>query len=203
MEYDLLDPKVFEKMRQFEWFKLSISLAYRRIARGYDCTIIMSETRLIQAHDVFWEDADNGRMRHLPDGTESLDQYKMSAYLCFWLRRINPIRDAGPLHSLGTRKEWLAGTDRQSRNVENFVLYGNEICALTIAIQLSQYLSMIAAPVAGSLTPIASAGKFISSIDHGTTIEFAKILKHKNISSHGLNMALQMMNRVGSKVVEI
>lgn len=202
MEYDLLSPSVFESMKDIEWFNKSISCAYRAIARRYGCTILMSETRLIQSHDVFWEDADNGRTRHLPAGTTQLDQFKMSAYLCFWLRRINPIRDVGPFYSLDGRAEWVAGSERQPTNVENFVLYGNEVCALTIAIQLSQYLSLISAPSNDPKIELINQKRMINSFNHEMTIEFAKILKHKNVSSHGIYMALLMFNKIGTTIIQ-
>jgi hypothetical protein len=194
-EYDLLKPEVFESLREFDWFEKAISLQYREIARVYGCVPVMSHERLIQAHDIFWNDADNGRDRHMPRGTESLDQFKLCAYLCFWLRRINPVREIRPIKALAERERWLSGGARLDRYAENFILYGNEIAAITIAVRLVQYLNLV---VVGSDPVTPAIGRYaLVRIDADTTIEYAKILKHKNISAHGLNMALQMLCRIG------
>lgn len=40
----------------------------------------------------------------------------------------------------------------------------------------------------------------IKMLDQDTFIEYGKILKHKNISAHGINMALQMLCGQGQKL---
>lgn len=199
-EFDLLWPDIFDCLRDVEWFISSISLAYAGIARDFDCVAIMSRDRLIQAHDIFWHDADGGKLKNMPEGTLSLDQFKLSAYLCFWLRRMHPVMEIRPIQTLGERDTWLDSGERLSRPTEQFILYGNEVAALTIAARLVQYLSVVAL---ASRTDVALLFDSIKLINQDTLVEYAKILKHKNISAHGLNMALQMLCGVGQRAYEL
>jgi hypothetical protein len=204
-DFDLLRPDVFSKLRDEKWFRIAISLEYRRIARRFRCVPIMSDERLIQAHDLFWDDADIGRMKNLPPDTSSLDQFKLSSYLAFWLRRINPTSRITPMLSLDQQRAWANSDQRLLANAERFLLYGNEVCAISIAIKLAQYLNLVVMAhksklnIANKNTPIILFS--MSMINTETLIEYAKIWKHKNISAQGINMALQMFCGVGIETV--
>lgn len=198
-EFDLLRPDVFDRLRDLEWFIAAISLEYQETAASFGCGVAMSYERLIQSHDIFWHDADGGKVKNLPDGTISLDQFKLSSYLCFWLRRINPVREIRPVMALGEHERWAQSTARLSPEAENFILYGNEIAALLIAVKLAQYLSLVVnAKKGGNVMATGQIG--IKDINQSTAVEYGKILKHKNISAHGINMALQMLCGIGQKV---
>jgi hypothetical protein len=198
--HDLLQIDVFDKLRDVEWFIDALSLEYRSIARCYGCVVVMSRERLIQAYDIFWEDAAGGKAKNLPAGTVSLDQYKLSSYLCFWLRRINPVQSVRPLLSLGDRDLWLESGDRLPKNCENFILYGNEIAALTLAIRIVQYMHLVALSGKNdNVLPFFA----VKQIDQDTLIQYGKILKHKNISSHALYMAFEMLCGIGQSIDRI
>lgn len=203
MTYEILTPDVLEKLKDCEWFKRAISLEYRDIAKSYGCVVVMSSERLLQAHDIFLDDLDNGIKRHLPDGTTSLNQFKMSAYLTFWLRRMNPIRDIKPNMSLGDRLTWVNSGSRLSKDAEEFMLLGNEIAALHIGMRLSLYFSIIGQNRNGVGQIHQERLAEMNLIDGETIVEFAKILKYKNISSHGLNMVFQMMCGDGRRKVNL
>ncbi|MDO7836973.1 hypothetical protein Q4610_18150 [Sphingobium sp. HBC34] len=201
-DYSLLQPDVFSKLLNLDWFIAAISLEYRSIAQSFKCVPILSRERLVQAYDIFWHDVDRGKTQNLPEGTISLDQFKLSSYLCFWLRRINPVREIRAISSLGDHKNWLDSEERLSFETENFLLYGNEIVSLAIAVRLSQYLTAV---IAGNRTSISVKNKktYIRQIDQETLVEYGKILKHKNISSHGIMMALHMLSGSGQKTLLI
>ncbi|MDE2595798.1 MAG: hypothetical protein KGL44_02855, partial [Sphingomonadales bacterium] len=121
----------------------------------------------------------------------------------FWLRRINPIREIRIAQSLGDRQRWVDSGERASNLTEGFLLFGNEIAAFIVGLRVSQYLShiSIAKSVDGQIgqSP-ASASGAMAMIGHETALEFAKILKYKNISAHGLNMVFQSIARDGLKI---
>lgn len=196
--YNLLTPDVFTKMRDLEWFEKALAWEYRTTASWYGCITVMSPERLLQLHDIFWDDADVGLEKNLPKGTLSLDQFKLCSYLCFWMRRIQPIREIRPLNTLYERENWLKGEERLPFLLEQFFLYGNEIVAITLAIRLVQYLNLAVAASAKSSVQILSSD--VISIDFESILEFSKILKHKNVSAQGINMSLQMLCRVGQYV---
>lgn len=200
-EYDLLVEDAFQRLRDVDWFIRAISLHYLETARSFDAAVVMSTERLIQTHDVFWDEADKARIKNLPEGTDSLCQFKLSAYLCFWLRRINPVREIRPFFTLADRREWERGSDRITPHCEKFMLYGNEIASLVIAVQLAQFLSLNAVSPSGGVVPYSQT--HIKEIDRDTLMEYGMILKHKNISAQGLYMALQMLGGVGQRVVAV
>lgn len=199
MNFDILRPDVVDQLIDYEWFRTAVTLAYRDVAKSYGCIPIMSGEKLLQTYDIFWDDVENGKRRHLPEGTTTLNQYKVSAYLTFWLRRMNPLKETRVLQTLGDRHSWEQGTDRLEKKIEDFLLFGNEIAAFNIGMKISQYLTVIEKP-AGNVTTIrAMDSQDIAQIDDETVLEFAKILKYKNISAHSLIMAFQMMSRSGLK----
>ncbi len=81
MTYSVIQPNVVGLLRDYDWFRTTISLEYRDVAKAYGCTVVMAGERLLQTFDIFWEDAENGRLRHLPEGTVSLNQFKVGSYL--------------------------------------------------------------------------------------------------------------------------
>jgi hypothetical protein len=193
-KFDLFQPNIVERLRELDWFKKVVSLHYHDTAQAFGCVAVMSEERLIQAFDVFWHDADGAKLRNLPKGAESLDQFKICSYLTFWLRRINPVREIRPMLSLAGHEEWVRDNERLTKKAEDFILYGNEVCAILLSIKLCQYLTLVGP---GETKKGKVALLSIKSFDQDTTVEFGKILKHKNISANGVNMALQMLCGVG------
>lgn len=177
----------------------------------------MNPDRLMQTYDIFWDDYSRSLKSNFPiphensdvNQVKTLDQFKTSAYLCFWLRRVNPVSEIRPVGwSLLEQETWLKGDENLPKNVENFILYGNEIAAFVIAIRLSQYLSAVefqASPKLVSLdskrvsnkSTLSSREEWNEFIGEEEILEFAKILKHKNMSPHSLNMTLKMMAQVG------
>lgn len=199
MNFDILRPDVVDQLSDYEWFRTAITLAYRDVAKTYGCVPIMSGEKLLQTYDIFWDDVENGRKRHLAEGTVTLNQHKVSAYLTFWLRRMNPLIETRIVQTLSDRQSWEQGTDRFEKKVEDFLLCGNEIAAFNIGMKISQYLTVIEKP-AGNVAPIREMDSLdIAQIDDETILEFAKILKYKNISAHSLIMVFQMMSRSGLK----
>jgi predicted phosphoadenosine phosphosulfate sulfurtransferase len=116
----ITQPNVVELLRDYDWFRTTLSLEYRDISKAYGCTVVMAGERLLQTFDIFWEDMENGLLRHLPVGTTSLNQFKIAAYLCFWLRRINPVRQLRMLDTLGGRQRWFDGGERANKLSEDF-----------------------------------------------------------------------------------
>ena len=200
MTYSVLRSDVTTKLAEYEWFRTAISLEYRGIAKAFGCTPVMAGDRLLQTFDIFWEDVENARLRHLPTGTMSLNQHKVSAYLTFWLRRINPIREIRIIQTLGGRQSWIDSDSRASELTEGFLLFGNEIAAFLVGLRISQYLTHISVgrQVDGQvgMLPVGDADAMVL-VGHETAMEFAKILKYKNISAHSLNMVFQSIARDG------
>jgi hypothetical protein len=155
---------------------------YNEIAALYHCKCDMSARRLGEAYDYWQEDIARTLKNGIESPSETLDHFKHASFIAFWLRRMIPVND---LWNLGP-----VPVDRRAAN-ENFMRFGNEICALFIGFQLCLFYedARIEAIIASdnSLCNRRFGKELVKTVfpPHLMT-EFSMILKHKNMSPYAI-----------------
>jgi hypothetical protein len=196
----IFDPDVLDKLKDFDWFQLAVAEQYCMIARTYNCSLVMADDRMRQVHDFYLEEIKRAHDKNSDKLSLELDEFKHAAYLTFWLRRINPVREVRIIIKMGEREGWITSGGPAEPLQERFILYGNEICAFLAGLRLSMFGASSGLLDKTDETNVIRVWKDKSAIDvldASQIHDFAMILKHKNISAHSLNMTFRMICRVG------
>ncbi len=158
----------------------AVNYAYNEVAEQYFCRCDMSERRLIEAYDYWQEDANRTLGLGIDKKSKTLDHFKHAAFICFWLRRTNPINEL--------RGQSPVPNDRR-KSAQLFFQYGNEICALFIGLQLCLfYESGRWDEESSNVSPIGGLTDRLKLVSLPPDLlgDFAMILKHKNMSPHAI-----------------
>jgi hypothetical protein len=183
--YSLFQQRIIENLRDNrEWFISCIGYNYKFLADTWGCHVLMSARRLGEAHEYWYEDTKRTLSYGVEDGTKDLDHFKNSAFLAFWLKRMVPINEC-------QRQARVFGTDDFDLiDVKKFILKSNEICALLIGFQICLFYEMSKlVTLNGNVVPLLpNRSERLKSIRFppGLLADFAMVLKHKNMSPHGL-----------------
>jgi hypothetical protein len=154
---------------------------YNEIASKYHFRCIMSARRLGEAFDYWQEDAARTLASGIEGPTQGLDHFKHASFIAFWLRRMIPVND---LQNLGP-----VPVDQRIA-YENFLRFGNEVCALFIGFQLCLFYedARIEALNSADKDAIGRIGNKIEDTRFPPDLmtEFSMILKHKNMSPYAI-----------------
>jgi hypothetical protein len=143
---------------------------FHDIGIEWNCSVRASAHRLGEVHDYWQADATRGNLKEL-------DFFKHASLIAFWLRRYLPIHST----SFGKGMD-----DVTSRDQDFFLQYGNEICALRIGLDLCSYYEFYTWNVLqiGLDAPLETIRSY--GLGHENIMDYAKILKDKNISPYAL-----------------
>ena len=206
-DYDLYSDTILDRIRgSKEDFRRCMTGNYVVIAREYGCEVSLSQSRLNDAQEL-WNDDLEALLHRGTDGSKSLDQFKVSAFLTFWLRRCKPINA-----QFGDRRDLGLSTEDQRAARAWFNLYCNEICALRVGANLCQAycirsvnraqdgsarrVTKIRSTVTKQVTP-----RYVS-VSPDFEADFVMMLKHKNNSPHSINLIFEaLFGGLGTRAV--
>lgn len=192
-EFLLYDANAINKLKDRNFFRQAIAQFYLNVAETHGCIVTISDRRISEAYD-FWI-ADLERSLHLgsDEKTVELDHFKHAGFIAFWLRRLVPINDIWFIED--ERVAAVAGDEAAtapSAGQIRFYRYGNELCALFVGFYLCLAVETLA--MTGRMTSEDGAVTVVSDAVGVRTMpkhfnsEYPKLLKHKNVSPHGLYM---------------
>ena len=147
----------------------------------------------MQAQTYAFEDVDRVLHEAMPVGTETLDHFKIGAYVGFWVRRMVPINSIQFSSNLKQHNERARGNFASvTGEQEFFALYGNEIAAFNIAYDIAFHGETSrwkneGEEVSAFLQKFESTGLVPTS---RTIKEIVVTLKHKHNSPHTLYTTL-------------
>lgn len=183
--HSLFQEDVIRALFNQDTFISLIALNFNEIASRAGCTVILSKRRLIEAYDFWRADEKRTLSNGIESGTTELDHFKHGAFIAFWLRRMIPINEtkilpqhANPLESMKKRQRF-------------FLRYGNEICALLVGYQIClnyETARRFSGQYGPKVRPITDRPELLrrSRLPQDLLANFAKVLKHKNMSPHSL-----------------
>jgi len=167
-------------------------------ATAWDCRLTISYRRLGEAYDFWRADVDRTLAKGIAGETTELDHFQHAAFIAFWLRRAVPINDIWWVK--GSRSEVVESSlptvqhvaFKPSNEQAFFARYGNELCSLSAGYYVC--LAYEAAPKQAD-TEVGNVEKKLLAAAPGRRFlfEFPKLLKHKNMSAHGLYMMYYSM----------
>ena len=161
------DDAAGEAVSASEFFRGVIGSAYYEIADHFDCSVLLSATRVEEAR-VHWA-------RDLPridiEGSKTPDHFKNAGFLAYWLRRRVVVEIASRVGK--------GGTDKQT----HFIGFANEICAFVVGFRLSLYFHYRRRIESGP-----DASKFLVNIELQDDLrhDVVTLLRHKEVSPHAL-----------------
>ncbi len=196
-EYSIFSKDFIERIEDQDWFVESIKRRSRRTAAKYSCSITFSNRRMRQVHKYFIEEIRRNIAENMPKGTITLDQYKMAAYLCFWLRRIVPIeRVQFTLANVERAALHRGDFSAISKQQDFFAHYGNEIAAFETGFLIALYgfdaeIKRAISRQDGQVVEM-SLRELIASVTLPAALvqEAVVTLKHKSNSPHSIYITL-------------
>lgn len=194
-QYELYREDLFEQFEDQQWFSLCVAWNYNRIGKLFQCRPIVTPRYLTHVHDYYHADLERSLDHGTPDETVELDHFKHAAFLCFWLRRINPIHDIQFLASLGERRAWEeAAQIPETTKWDIFSNYGNEICAFEFGLRIALFFEKFAQSTSPDVISIAGRTEVPKGLG-ADFLETAKMLRHKNMSPHAIYLLYKSICR--------
>lgn len=189
-EFLLFESGVIEKIKVRPVFQKAIVQFIQRTAEVFGCHVTLSARRLDEAHDFWIGDVKRTLNTATTEDTTELDHFKHAAFIAFWLRRLVPINDIYFLNE--SRVPSAAGADNTAPTDAqiNFYRFGNELCALCVGfyICLAYETYAMAMREASDSTPVIYDGVGVKALPSNFLWEYPGLLKHKNVSPHGMYM---------------
>ncbi|MDR3472610.1 MAG: hypothetical protein P4M09_13125 [Devosia sp.] len=184
-EYSLIQPRIVERLKDRDYFRNAATYNYNLLALRFGCQTLISKGRAGDAHDFWLEDEKRTLEVGVPAETHALDHFKQASFICFWLRRLQPINETKVIAGWDIDPS----SDRYRRR-KRFLRYGNEYCALIIGYQICLNYEMAKIyPRSDKIAPLIG-----SRLDYFRRVQFPEplisdfvmVLKHKNMSPHAL-----------------
>ena len=191
-DYDLFQEDIILRLKDRGWFIECMAYNIIFVGRGYGCHVSISRTRLGEAYDYWVEDTHRTLKDGMPEGTEELDHFKHASFISFWLRRRLPINRIRFLVSLGDLH-----AEKFTQDQTFFRTYAGEISAFSIGLKICLFYHCNIIEQAGNqegsganmVTPLhEDLRSYLGSyrIRKNFLADTVMILKHKNVSPHGL-----------------
>ena len=179
--YSLFQKGIITRLADRSWYIDCIAHNYYELAKRSGCSIAISERRLGEAHDFWIEDQTRTLHEGMASGTTNLDHFKQAAFIAFWLRRMRPINETT------SNKPLAEIADARNSRIAHFVIYGNEILAIQVGLQICLFYETARAVAAGAVT-LPGRTNYLKSLQFPKDLrdDCAMVLKHKNMSPHSL-----------------
>jgi hypothetical protein len=183
--FTLFQTKIIGKLKERTFFVNAMAYNFYVIGEDWGTSVQISRRRVGEVFDYWTADASRTLKDGINQSTTELDHFKNASFIAFWLRRQIPINTTFILRADG---EIVDGNPLSSEQ-EVFFRYGNEICALLIGFQLCLYYELVRKD--NDANVVQFKGPRIDYINklrlrHELVREFGMVLKHKNMSPHGL-----------------
>ncbi len=197
-DYDLFQAEILEKLKKdVDFFLTCISTNYYLIGKRFRCDVSVSEHRLREAW-LFWvSDLERLLESDVDKETKELDEFKQCAFLTFWLRRHQPIKNIR-IQEIGSVKYKSSYEFLQKW----YSRYGNDFGAIEIGstICLNYYASSIVHEVSNGVAEdrvvlLSSRKEYIKSFRKRKDfwVDFTTVSKHKNFSPHAITLIYEAL----------
>ena len=196
--FDLFATSTLTELQDRTNFIEIISSFYTTYCKMWDCAVDVSYRRIGEAYDYWRADVDRTLSKGIAGETTTLDHFKHAAFIAFWLRRMVPINDiwwteeggavqARTSSSMDALPEGTVVVG-PSNEQKFFAKFGSELLALMTGFYICLIYEINAAGDEAEsdeerenrIVAVAPPNRFL--------FEYPKLLKHKNISSHGMYM---------------
>jgi hypothetical protein len=187
-EYRCERSDLFSKLEDAEWFAEFVKFQYQRIVFDMEPIVpAISEYWTAQAH-YRWS-KDTARVRSKEYDGRPLDHFKLSGFLCYWLRRCPPLTS---LHHNPDLK--FASVKLRGEPSKILVQYGNVFAAFDIGLRICRYWEAARTDIKydADAKRDAAVRQRIARLSISRNSKYVEdicyTLAEKNISPHSLNM---------------
>lgn len=174
---------IFDKLTDKEWFKSFVKYQYEGVFFKTELiTPKISNFRILQAHNRWCKDVK--RISNNEYDGKTLDHFKQSALLCFWLRRFSPVSEYIEDPALKP----FEGRIRYNDNDRFLYKYGAQKAAFDIGFRICRFFEARRADSKDIYGVSLNISDFDLSRYEGYTKDVAYVLSEKNVSPHTLNL---------------
>lgn len=197
-EFDLFQEDILKKLlKDVDFFQKCMATNYYFAAKKFRCDVELSEHRLRETWEFWAADLERLLKNETDDKTLELDEFKQCAFLTFWLRRHQPIKNL-------RRQKLVENEFKPAKEILQrwFSRYGNDFGAIEIGstICLNYCASSIDEAITNvgddhRLPQLRSKKNYLMLFKRRKDFwaDFSMTMKHKNSSPHAITLIYEAL----------